>query len=153
MPRAAEHHARAVQRLRLARDIGDAGTLRGALREPRLREPAARFLGELRDVESAPALLQLLGAADAGVRAAAAQALGEIGAAEATPALVALLEDPAARVRRSAASALAAAGEVGAAEAIRAAAERDSRLRRRGYRRALRALETRGEPHTPRPGG
>lgn len=140
MPRAAEHHARAIQRLRFARDIGDAEALRDALTDPGLRRKAAQLLGDLRDRDSIPALMPLLAASDPDTRAAAARALGKLGATAAAPRLTELLEDEVWKVRRAAASAVGAVGDARAEEAIQRARRREPPFRRLAYRRALRAI-------------
>lgn len=77
-------------RLRLfeARDAGDVGYLLDALRDPRYRFMAAKFLGELRTREAVRPLIQMLRAGDKATRSSAAGALAEIGATEAVPELL-----------------------------------------------------------------
>jgi HEAT repeat protein len=75
-------------RLFEARDRGDVAYLLDALRDPRDRFLAARFLGELKAREAVRPLTQLLRAGDRATRSSAAEALAKIGEAEAVPELI-----------------------------------------------------------------
>jgi putative membrane-bound dehydrogenase-like protein len=61
--------------------------------DARVREQAARILGDLRHAASAPALVKLLGDADARVRSLAAIALGRLKHQAAVPELLRMLKD------------------------------------------------------------
>jgi HEAT repeat protein len=83
--------------------------IRKLLRDPspRVREEAAEVLGDLRDKESFPEMMELLADSEANVRRRAVQALMGIETPEAVPALVdRLTSDQDERVRETAADAL-----------------------------------------------
>ncbi len=99
-----------------AKARGDIAYLVDALRDPKIRFMAVKFLGDLRAEEAVQPLIRLLRAGDRVTRSSAAGALAEIGATEAIPELVErarLEEDIAARTW-----AITALGELGDERAV-----------------------------------
>ena len=76
--------------------------------DPKLREAAAKLLGEQGDPAGVPALAEAVKDDDEDVRFAAVNALGEIRSEKAIPALVGALADPAKRIRERAVDGLVA---------------------------------------------
>lgn len=66
----------------------DVEFLLDALRDPKYRFMAVKFLGELRATEAVQPLIRLLNAGDSATKSSAARALADIGATEALPQLV-----------------------------------------------------------------
>ena len=72
----------------------------------RVREQAAKALGELRDPEAVKGLMVVCRDRDGAVKSAAAEALGRIGDAQAVPTLIKLFKDTSKIVRETAGTAL-----------------------------------------------
>ena len=105
-------HAERFKRVWDARRSGDLVTLRSALVDPDHRGRAARYLGELDDTESIPAIRLLLDAADEDVRIDAAKALGLLKSAADVPRLFELARhDPSPYVREWAIGAIGRIGQ------------------------------------------
>ena len=77
----------------------------------RVREQAAKALGELKDPEAIKGLIIACRDRDGAVKSAAAEALGKIGDAKAVPALIKLFKDTSKIVRETAGTALTYIGE------------------------------------------
>ena len=95
----------------IRRALGDAS--------PRVRREALEALGDIRDKESVPEMMELLADQDAAVRRRAIQALGECGAAEAGVAVAQQLADPDERIREAAADVLGSLKSAEAGELLR----------------------------------
>jgi HEAT repeat protein len=109
-------HAERFKRVWDARRSGDLVTLRFALVDPDHRGLAARYLGELGDAESIPAIRRLLDAADEDVRIDAARSLGLLKSAADVPRLFELARhDPSPLVRDWAVGAI---GRIGQRETV-----------------------------------
>lgn len=77
----------------------------------RVREQAAKALGQLKDVQAVAALMLVCRDRDGAVKSAAAEALGKIGDSKAVPALTKLFKDTSKIVRETAGTALVYIGE------------------------------------------
>jgi HEAT repeat protein len=77
----------------------------------RVREQAAKTLGELRDPQAVQGLMLVCRDRDGAVKSAAAEALGKIGDAHAVPTLIKLFKDTSKIVRETAGTALMYIGE------------------------------------------
>jgi HEAT repeat protein len=107
---------------------------------------AVRVLGETRDPQATPILLDLLArSADLDLRARAAAALGAIGDPQTLPALLPALRDPAWQVRAQAARSLGLLGSSRAVFALQSAIFDESWWVRRNCAEALNRLGTAGQ--------
>jgi HEAT repeat protein len=135
-------------RVRAAKRDRDVDYLIAALRDPEFRKMAARYLGDVGDERAAKPLLQLLDAADDGLRATALRSLGRLRVAEALPRATELASKGPSLVRSWAVSAIGEIGSTASVDLLIAYLEDDDFIVRRAAAVTLGEL---GDPRAVQP--